>query len=71
MNKSEASATQSASDSAAKYCPSDQEIATRAYAIFVARGATLGSELDDWLQAERELVENNKDSALLHSVAAA
>jgi len=71
MNKQEASATQSASDSAAKPHPSDQEIATRAYAIFLARGATPGSDLDDWLQAEQELVGKNKDSALLHSVAAA
>lgn len=32
-----------------------QEIARRAYEIFIARGATDGHDLDDWLQAEREL----------------
>jgi hypothetical protein len=33
----------------------DEEIARRAYAIFQERGGFPGSELDDWLQAEREL----------------
>lgn len=33
----------------------DEEIRKRAYEIYLARGATLGFELDDWLQAEREL----------------
>ena len=36
--------------------PSDEEIRQRAYEIYLARGATPdGCELDDWLQAEREL----------------
>ncbi len=36
--------------------PSDEEIRQRAYEIYLARGATPGSyELEDWLQAEREL----------------
>ena len=36
--------------------PSDEEIRQRAYEIYLARGATPdGYELDDWLQAEREL----------------
>ena len=34
---------------------SEREIAARAYEIFLARGATDGSDLDDWLQAEAEL----------------
>src|SRR5712692_11851930 len=32
-----------------------EEIRTRAYEIYPARGAAPGLELDDWLQAEREL----------------
>jgi len=32
-----------------------EEIRQRAYEIYPARGATPGFELDDWLQAEREL----------------
>jgi Protein of unknown function (DUF2934) len=33
----------------------EQEIRTRAYEIYLLRGGQLGSELEDWLQAEREL----------------
>jgi hypothetical protein len=32
-----------------------EQVAVRAYHIFLSRGATPGRELDDWLQAEREL----------------
>ena len=35
--------------------PTQQQIAFRAHQIFLERGATPGLELDDWLQAEREL----------------
>jgi len=34
---------------------SEEEIAQRAYEIYLQRGAGDGSDLDDWLQAEREL----------------
>jgi hypothetical protein len=33
----------------------DEEIRRRAYEIYLARGEQPGGELDDWLQAEREL----------------
>ena len=33
----------------------DQEIRDRAYEIYLQRGAQPGCELEDWLQAEREL----------------
>jgi hypothetical protein len=39
----------------AGFQPTMAEIARRAHEIFLARGGTGGSELDDWLQAEREL----------------
>ena len=35
--------------------PVVEEIRQRAYEIYVGRGGTHGSDLDDWLQAEREL----------------
>jgi hypothetical protein len=35
--------------------PTPEDIASRAHQIFLERGATPGRELDDWLQAEREL----------------
>ena len=33
----------------------EQEIRTRAYEIYLQRGAQVGYEVEDWLQAEREL----------------
>jgi hypothetical protein len=33
----------------------EQEIRNRAYEIFLQRGEQPGDEVDDWLQAEREL----------------
>ena len=33
----------------------EQEIRYRAYQIYLQRGAQPGDELEDWLQAEREL----------------
>ena len=35
----------------------EQEIRNRAYEIYLQRGGHPGSELDDWLHAERELTE--------------
>jgi hypothetical protein len=32
-----------------------EQIAARAYEIYVARSGTPGSDIEDWLQAEREL----------------
>jgi Protein of unknown function (DUF2934) len=34
---------------------SEQDIRNRAYWIYLQRGAQPGCELEDWLQAEREL----------------
>jgi hypothetical protein len=39
----------------ARVLPSFDAIAARAYALYVARGAADGHDVDDWLQAEREL----------------
>ena len=35
--------------------PSREEIAQRAYELYLVRGGGDGSELEDWLRAEREL----------------
>ena len=35
-----------------------EEIEQRAYEIYLARGATDGHALEDWVQAEHELREN-------------
>ena len=36
----------------------EQEIRNRAYEIYLQRGEQSGDELEDWLQAERELTTN-------------
>ena len=40
---------------AATRAPSHDEIAVRAYEIYLARGAAPGRDLDNWLEAERQL----------------
>jgi len=37
--------------------PTDEEIAVRAYHIYLERGGGEGDPDDDWLQAKRELTE--------------
>jgi hypothetical protein len=37
--------------------PTEEEIAVRAYHIYLERGGAEGNPSDDWLQAERELAE--------------
>lgn len=37
--------------------PTHQEIAARAYQIYLERGRVDGHDLDDWLQAEYELMQ--------------
>jgi hypothetical protein len=39
--------------------PTTEEIALRAYEIFLARGGEPGHDLDDWLQAELELLREH------------
>lgn len=43
--------------------PKTDEIALRAYHIFLERGAIPGNELDDWVRAERELIANSSRTA--------
>ncbi|HWP44117.1 MAG TPA: DUF2934 domain-containing protein [Blastocatellia bacterium] len=40
---------------AAKGQPAFEQIQKRAYEIYLERGGAPGSDVDDWLQAEREL----------------
>ena len=58
--------TQTASGS----LPSEQEIAARAYEIFLSRGASHGHDLDDWLQAEQELTAEIADTTKARSARA-
>lgn len=45
----------SATHSATPPRVSHDQLAMRAYEIFLSRGAADGRDLDDWLQAEREI----------------
>ena len=42
-------------DTSGNHSPSCEEIRLRAYEIYLERGSLPGNELDDWLQAEREI----------------
>jgi hypothetical protein len=42
--------------------PTHEQIALRAYHIFLERGSTPGDPMEDWLRAERELMESSKNS---------
>lgn len=45
--------------SAAKSAPTHEEIALRAYEIYLERGGARGDALQDWTRAERELQKRN------------
>ncbi len=44
---------------AAKSAPTREDIARRAYEIYLERGGAPGHELEDWTRAERELTQKN------------
>lgn len=48
-----------------------QEIALRSYLRFCDRGCAHGDEVDDWLEAEREVLENRKRQTATGKQAAA
>ena len=39
-----------------------EEIQRRAYEIYIERGGTHGQDLDDWIQAERELQAKHRST---------
>ncbi len=47
---------------AIKSAPTQEQIALRAYHIYLERGGSPGHELEDWTQAERELTQKNGKS---------
>lgn len=48
----------------AKNQPTAEEIALRAYQIYLERGAAPGNEFEDWIHAERELLGENGKPAV-------
>jgi hypothetical protein len=48
-----------------KLLPTAEQIRQRAREIYLARGGAAGRELEDWLQAERELKAGKHPSAAI------
>jgi len=57
-----------AGDTSSNHAPSCEEIRRRAYEIYLERGGIPGNDLDDWLQAERELDRAAQPEATRFSV---
>jgi len=49
--------------------PTREEIELRAYQIYVERGGADGHDVDDWLQAERELSEKYANTSRMTKAA--
>jgi len=47
---------------AAETLPVEERIRQRAYEIYLQRGGAEGSEVDDWLQAEEEILGSEPSS---------
>ena len=58
--KAQATRRQNQNETAGQPAPSVQE---RAYELFLQRGQEPGHELEDWLQAEREISRNGHEDA--------
>jgi hypothetical protein len=54
-----ASSPKVAKSRTAKKSPAREEVALRAYEIYLERGGAPGNPLDDWTRAERELLAQN------------
>jgi hypothetical protein len=50
--------------------PRREEIELRAYQIYVERGGAHGQDMEDWLQAERELLEKHGKTGRMSRAAA-
>ncbi len=57
MNKPTEKSSPESEPQTVSSAPTREEIEFRAYQIYIERGGTCGQDVDDWLQAERELVE--------------
>ena len=55
MNTHKKARKDETTDQAGRYEPAFEQIQVRAYEIYIQRGRTTGLDLDDWLQAEKEL----------------
>lgn len=51
--------------------PTEEQIAQRAYVMYLNRGGETGRDVDDWLAAEKELLEQDSSSPQKTRAAAA
>jgi DUF2934 family protein len=54
---------QNGTAAAANGRPTDEDIRKLAYELYLSRGAAPGSEIEDWLRAERELAAECEEHA--------
>jgi len=57
MNKPREKSSSESQPQTASGAPTREEIEMRAHEIYVERGGTHGQDVEDWLQAEHELLE--------------
>jgi hypothetical protein len=57
MNKPTEKSSSESQPQTASEAPTREEIELRAYQIYAERDGAHGQDVEDWLQAERELVE--------------
>lgn len=71
MNKPTEKSSSQTQPQTASGASTREEIELRAYQIYVERGGAHGQDVDDWLQAERELLEKYEKAGLKAKAAAA
>lgn len=71
MNKATEKSSSESQPQTASGSPTREEIELRAHQIYVERGGVQGRDVEDWLQAERELLEKYEKTGLKAKAAAA
>jgi DUF2934 family protein len=71
MNKPTEKSSSESQPQTASGAPAREEIELRAHQIYVERGGAHGQDAEDWLQAERELLEKYEKMGLKAKAAAA
>jgi Protein of unknown function (DUF2934) len=71
MNKPTEKSSSESQPQTASGAPTREEIELRAHEIYVERGETHGQDVEDWLQAEHELLEKYEKMRLKAKAAAA
>jgi hypothetical protein len=71
MNKPTEKSSSESQPQTASGAPTREEIELRAHQIYVERGGAQGQDVEDWLQAERELLGKYAKTGLKAKAAAA